>query len=116
MDFNGNTFAAPNAYAASLDYMAGSHTIAQGGDRIDNITRYALEWKISYSDYGVSGADELYFLFGWINGGQADRAYGKVSGMSNVTTNTACVLHDFSEYFSIADLLALEAQQAEREA
>lgn len=116
MNFNGNTFGAPNAYAASLDYMAGSHTIAQGGDRIDNITRYALEWKISYSDYGVSGADELYFLFGWINGGQADRAYGKVSGMSNVTTNTACVLHDFSEYFSIADLLALEAQQAEREA
>lgn len=66
--------------------MCGSVRVENG--QADDISAYVLEWRVDYADYGVNGADELYFLFGWINGNQADRGFSAATGAQfNIVTN-----------------------------
>ena len=80
-------------------------TPAQTQPRESGITQWAMEWKIEFSAHGVSSADDLRFLFGWINANNADRFYGKLTGQMNAITS-------YDEYFSLADIIALAEEQA----
>ncbi len=97
------SFGAPAAPAAE-NFMRGSHTV-EAGQTQSGITQWAMEWKIEFSAHGVSSADDLRFLFGWINANNADRFYGKLTGQTNAITS-------YGEYFSLADIIALAEEQA----
>lgn len=106
---------APDSTPTTLDYMVGSHVV-ESGETESGITEYVLEWQISYADYGVESADDLYFLFGWMTSGGGDRGYGKVSGLQTINTGSlSSIVFDFSEYMTLADMLALEAAQGGQE-
>lgn len=85
-NFGGKAFGAPNSDVSEFDYLCGSVRVENG--QADDISAYVLEWRVDYADYGVNGADELYFLFGWINGNQADRGFSAATGAQfNIVTN-----------------------------
>lgn len=85
-NFGGKAFGAPNSDVAEFNYLCGSVRVENG--QADDISAYVLEWRVDYADYGVNGADELYFLFGWINGNQADRGFSADTGAQfNIVTN-----------------------------
>lgn len=110
-DFGGGSYV-PGA-PAELDNMKGSEALPASGETATGITEYVLEWKISFADFGVDRADGLYFLFGWINSGSADRVYDKTDG---TVKSTDSVIATLDNYLTIADMLALEAAQAGQEA
>ena len=110
-DFGGGSYV-PGTPAA-LDNMKGSEALPASGETATGITEYVLEWKISFADFGVDSTDGLYFLFGWINSGSADRVYDKADG---TVKSTDSVIATLDNYLTIADMLALEAAQAGQEA
>lgn len=81
-NFGGKAFGAPNSDVAEFNYLCGSVRVENG--QADDISAYVLEWRVDYADYGVNGADELYFLFGWINGNQADRGFSAATGARSI--------------------------------
>ena len=60
--------------ARPLDYVAGSHSVAAGA-RVENITDYVIEFKITYASVGAQSLDDLSFVFGWITSGGVDTVY-----------------------------------------
>ena len=110
-DFGGGSYVPGTP--AELDNMKGSEALPASGETATGITEYVLEWKISFADFGVDSADGLYFLFGWINSGSADRVYDKTDG---TVKSTDSVIATLDNYLTIADMLALEEAQAGQEA